>query len=47
MFDLAFALPDGLVGKPEIHVVVEVGRVFRPASDPRDLGVVFGVIEVR
>jgi|GEM_PF-258561 len=47
VFELAFALPDGLVGKPEIHVVVEVGRVFRPASDPRDLGVVFGAIEVR
>jgi hypothetical protein len=47
VFELAFALPDGLVGKPEIHLVVEVGRVFRPAADPRDLGVVVGVIEVK
>jgi hypothetical protein len=47
VFELAFMLPEALVGKPEIHVVVEVARVFRPASDPRDLGVVFGVIEVR
>jgi hypothetical protein len=47
VFELAFALPDRLVGKPEIHVMVEVGRVFRPAADPRDLGMVFGVIEVR
>ena len=47
VFELAFALPDGLVGKPEIHVAVEVGLVFRPAADPRDLGVVFGVVEVR
>jgi len=47
VFELAFALPDTLVGKPEIHLVVEVSRVFRPASDPRDLGVVFGVVEVR
>jgi hypothetical protein len=47
VFELAFALPDSLVGKPEIHVSVEVGRTFRPASDPRDLGLVFGVFEVK
>ena len=47
VFELAFALPDSLVGKPEMHVSVEVGRTFRPASDPRDLGVVFGVFEVK
>jgi hypothetical protein len=47
VFDLAFALPDSLVGKPEMQISVEVGRTFRPASDPRDLGVVFGVFEVK
>jgi hypothetical protein len=47
VFELAFALPDSLVGKPEIHVSVEVGRTFRPAADPRNLGVVFGVFEVK
>ncbi len=47
VFELAFALPDSLAGKPEMHVSVEVGRTFRPASDPRDLGVVFGVFEVK
>jgi hypothetical protein len=26
---------------------VEVGRTIRPASDPRDLGLAFGVFEVR
>ncbi len=46
-FELAFALPDSVVGKPEMHVTVEVDRVIRPASDPRDLGLVFGVFEVR
>ncbi len=46
-FELAFALPDSVVGKPEMHVTVEVGRVIRPASDPRDLGLVFGTFEVR
>jgi hypothetical protein len=46
-FELAFALPDSLIGKPEMHVTVEVSRVIRPASDPRDLGLVFGTFEVR
>jgi hypothetical protein len=46
-FELVFPLPDSVVGKPEIRVTVEVGRVFRPASDPRELGLVFGAFEVR
>jgi hypothetical protein len=46
-FELVFALPDSVVGKAEMRVTVEVGRVFRPASDPRDLGLVFGAFEVR
>ena len=46
-FELVFALPDAVVGKAEMHVTVEVGRVIRPASDPRDLGLVFGTFEVR
>jgi hypothetical protein len=46
-FELAFALPDSVVGKAEMRVTVEVGRVIRPASDPRDLGLAFGTIEVR
>jgi hypothetical protein len=46
-FELVFALPDSVVGKAEMRVTVEVGRVMRPASDPRDLGLVFGSFEVR
>jgi hypothetical protein len=46
-FELAFILPDSVVGKSEMQVTIEVSRVIRPASDPRDLGLVFGVIEVR
>jgi hypothetical protein len=46
-FELVFALPDSVVGKAEMRVTVEVGRVIRPASDPRDLGLVFGSFEVR
>jgi hypothetical protein len=46
-FELAFALPDTSIGKPEMHVTVEVGRIIHPASDPRDLGLAFGTFEVR
>jgi len=46
-FHLAFPLPDQVAGKAEMQVAIEVSRVIRPASDPRDLGLVFGVIEVK
>jgi len=46
-FELEFALPGQVAGKAEMRVTVEVGRTFRPASDPRDLGLVFGSFEVR
>jgi hypothetical protein len=46
-FDLAFPLPPRAAGRPEMLVAVEVNRTIRPASDPRDLGLAFGVFEVR
>jgi hypothetical protein len=46
-FDLAFPLPPQAAGRAEMLVAVEVGRTIRPASDPRDLGLAFGVFEVR
>jgi hypothetical protein len=46
-FELSFPLPDWLVGKPELLVAVEVARTFRPESDQRDLGLAFGVFEVK
>ena len=46
-FELAFALPDALVGKREMHVAVEVSKTFRPPGESRDLGLSFGVFEVR
>jgi hypothetical protein len=45
--DLAFPLPESVMGKSEMQVTVEVSRVIRPASDPRDLGLVFGTFEVK
>lgn len=44
-FELDFALPDELVGKESVEVAVEVGRTFK--SYGRELGVVFGVFEIR
>jgi hypothetical protein len=46
-FEIAFPLPASVVGKPEMQVAVEVSRVLHPAEDPRDLSLVFGLIEVR
>ncbi|MCX6629103.1 MAG: hypothetical protein NTW28_15910 [Candidatus Solibacter sp.] len=46
-FELVFALPDSVVGKKEMRITVEVGRVIRPPSDPRELGLAFGAFEVR
>ena len=46
-FELVFPLPDSVAGKPEMRVTVQVSRIIRPATDLRDLGLVFGVFEVR
>jgi hypothetical protein len=46
-FEAVFPLPDSVVGKREMLVAVEVSRTFRPPEDPRELGLSFGVFEVR
>jgi hypothetical protein len=46
-FEMALPLPASFNGKNEVKVVVEVDRTFRPASDPRELGLAFGVFEIR
>jgi hypothetical protein len=46
-FEFDFALPDELVGKESVEVAVEVGRTFTAARDKRELGVAFGVFEIR
>ncbi len=46
-FEPEFALPGTLLGKPEVQIAIETSRTFRPASDPRDLGLAFGVVEIR
>jgi hypothetical protein len=46
-FDLEFPLPAAAVGKSELRIAIEVSRVYRPPQDTRDLGLAFGVIEIR
>jgi hypothetical protein len=46
-FELDFPLPADVVGKPELQIAIEVSRTYRPPSDARDLGLAFGVIEIR
>ncbi|HYM13106.1 MAG TPA: glycosyltransferase family 39 protein [Bryobacterales bacterium] len=45
--DHEFALPAAVVGLGEMTVTLEVDRTFRAAPDPRELGLAFGVVEVR
>lgn len=40
-------MPERLLGRPEMAISVEVSRTIRPAADPRDLGLGFGVFEVK
>jgi hypothetical protein len=46
-FDVSFPLAPELVGKKEIEVTIHVDRTFRPSNDARDLGLTFGVVEIR
>ena len=46
-FEFSFALPDELVGKESVEVAIEVGRTFTAGADKRELGVAFGVFEIR
>jgi hypothetical protein len=46
-FDFDFALPPGMVGKESVEVAVEIGRTFAVPGDDRQLGVAFGVFEIR
>ena len=47
LFDFAFSLPAGLVGKPKMEISVDVGRTIRLPGDSRDLSLAFGIFEVR
>ena len=46
-FELAYDLPAAVVGQSEMQLTISVPRTFRPAADPRDLSLAFGVVEVK
>ena len=46
-FDVSFPLAPELIGTREIEVTIQVDRTFRPLHDKRDLGLSFGVVEIR
>lgn len=46
-FELEVPLPAGLAGRPALEVAIELDRVTRPPGEDRDLGLIFGVFEVR
>ena len=45
-FDLSWRLPDEVAGKPALEIAIETDHTFAPPLDGRDLGLVFGVIEI-
>jgi hypothetical protein len=46
-FELAYSLPASVTGRPVMQVSVEVPRTFHTAADRRDLGLAFGIFEIR
>jgi hypothetical protein len=46
-FDLAFRLPDAVTNQREMHVSLDLDKAFRPPGETRDLGLSFGVFEIR
>ncbi len=46
-FEPEFAIPPQFVGKPQVQILIQVSRTFRPAADPRELGLAFGTVEIR
>jgi hypothetical protein len=47
LFDLSLPLPAQFAGKPKIEVTIEVDRTFTVPGDGRELGLIFGTIQVR
>ncbi len=47
VFHLDFALPAELKGRESVEVALELDRTFVPAGEDRELGLVFGVFEIR
>lgn len=46
-FNLVFDLPVGTLGRPVLNLAVEVDRTVSPPGETRQLGLVFGVFEIR
>lgn len=46
-FEFEFPLPEQLLGKDAVEVEVDVDRTRTPPGDNRELGLVFGVFEIR
>jgi hypothetical protein len=40
-------MPPALVGQNAIEIAVEVSKVFQPAGEQREVGVIFGTFRIR
>jgi hypothetical protein len=46
-FNATLPLPDQVVGKPEVQILLETGHTFHTQADTRELGLNFGTFEIR
>jgi hypothetical protein len=46
-FNAALPLPDQVVGKPEVQILLETDRAVHTETDTRELGLNFGIFEIR
>ena len=46
-FSLEFPLPEEILGRDSVEIVVEISRTYTPANDDRRLGMIFGTFRVQ
>lgn len=46
-FELSYPVSEKSVGRPEMELRLEVNRTYRPAGDPRELGVVIATVSLK
>jgi hypothetical protein len=46
-FAMSFPLPAQLVGQYEIDITIEASKTFKPPTDQRELGMIFGTFEIK
>ena len=46
-FELAFPMPDDLIGKPSVRITIEASRTVSPNGEARALSLIFGTFTIK